>query len=59
MKVALSFFVCLLLSYASVAQEKPLQIALLKYNGGGDLVCEPNISTQFDKILQSNNAHEY
>jgi hypothetical protein len=41
MKVALSFFVCLLLSYASVAQEKPLQIALLKYNGGGDWYANP------------------
>lgn len=41
MKVTFSFIVCVLLFGASVAQEKPLQIALLKYNGGGDWYANP------------------
>lgn len=41
MKITISFIVCVLLFGASVAQEKPLQIALLKYNGGGDWYANP------------------
>lgn len=42
MKAFISFFIVLSFNSALVAQEKPLQIALLKYNGGGDWYANPN-----------------